>query len=273
VILQVLQQGASNEEFNEQQTAGAIQTVENVPRLIFSALNVLDLSPGGTKALESALEEYDMQMDAMEERLAKLLRDKLTSCQDAEDMFRVFARFNPLLSRTRVRVAVKEFQVQLIATVAQAVEKLQSKFVLKYEASSAAKIAKLRGIPPVSGKILWAKQMERQVNALMERCAQVLGPDFAAQLEGRQLRKSGDELLAKLDARAFFLTWVTEWEKELTLQASSRLHSYPVTIEKDIRIGEWVPTVNFNEMSETLPKEIQQLKWLGFEKTFHEVFW
>ena len=27
-----------------------------------------------------------------------------------------------------------------------------------------------------------------------------------------------------------------------------------------------VPTVNFNEMSETLPKEIQQLKWLGFEK-------
>ena len=80
------------------------------------------------------------------------------------------------------------------------------------------------------------------------------------------MRQSGDDLLAKLDARAFFLTWVTEWEKELTLQASSRLHSYPVTIEKDIRIGELVPTVNFNEMSETLPKEIQQLKWLGFEK-------
>jgi dynein heavy chain 1, cytosolic len=100
----------------------------------------------------------------------------------------------------------------------------------------------------------------------MERCAQVLGPDFAAQLEGRQLRKSGDELLAKLDARAFFATWVTEWEKELTIQATSRLHSYPVTIEKDVRIGELVPVVNFNEMSETLPKEIQQLKWLGFEK-------
>jgi hypothetical protein len=47
-------------------------------------------------------------------------------------------------------------------------------------------------------------------------CAQVLGPDFAAQLEGRQLQKSGGDLLAKLDARSFFLTWVTEWEKELT---------------------------------------------------------
>ncbi|KAG7353523.1 dynein family protein [Nitzschia inconspicua] len=267
VVLQVLQQDSADDaDEQQQQTAGAIQTVENAPRLLFSALDLIDLSPGGTKALESALEEYDMQMDAMEERLAKLLRDKLTACQDAEDMFRVFARFNPLLSRTRVRVAVKEFQVQLIATVAQAVEKLQSKFTLKYEASSAAKISKLRGIPPVSGKILWAKQMERQVNALMERCAQVLGPDFAAQLEGRQLRKSGDELLAKLDARAFFQTWVTEWEKELTLQATSRLHSYPVTVEKDVRSGELVPTVNFNEMSETLPKEIQQLRWLGFEK-------
>jgi hypothetical protein len=97
--------------------------------------------------------------------------------------------------------------------------------------------------------------MERQVNALMERCAQMLGPDFAAKLEGCQLRKSGDELLAKLDARAFFLTWVTEWGKKLCLQASSRLHSYPVTIEKDVRTSELVPTVNFNEMSETLPKE------------------
>ncbi|MGK3737914.1 MAG: dynein heavy chain 1 [Bacillariaceae sp.] len=86
----------------------------------------------------------------MEERLAKLLRDKLTACTDAEDMFCVFKRFNPLLARTRVRIAVKEFQVQLIATVSKAIEKLQSKFVLKYESSSAARISKLRGIPPVS---------------------------------------------------------------------------------------------------------------------------
>ena len=248
------------------ETANAIQTVENAPRLLFSSIDVLDLSSGGTKALESALEEYDLRMDAMEERLAKLLRDKLTACVDAEDMFRVFARFNPLLARTRVRIAVKEFQVQLIATVAKAVEKLQSKFVLKYESSSAARLSKIKGIPPVSGKILWAKQMERQVHALMERCSQVLGPNWGAQLEGRQLRKSGDELLAKLDARAFFRNWVTAWEKELTIQASSRLNSYPIVVERDVRTNELVATVNFPEKSETLSKEIRQLKWLGFDK-------
>ena len=179
-------------------------------------------------------------------------------------MFRVFARFNLLLTRTRVRAAVKEFQVQLISTVAEAVRKLQSKFTLKYEASSAARISRLRGIPPVAGKILWAKQMERQVHTLMERMSNVLGPDWGQQLEGRQLRKSGDELLAKLDARSFFRKWVMEWEKDITASATSLLNSYPIIVEPDGRSGELVAKVNFDEKNEVLSKEIRHLKWLGF---------
>jgi dynein heavy chain 1, cytosolic len=244
----------------------AIQQVESAPRQIFSMINVLDLSANGNQALETALEEYDLQMDAMEERLARLLRDKLTACRDAEDMFRVFARFNLLLTRTRVRAAVKEFQMQLINTVSEAVGRLQSKFTLKYESSAAARISRLRGIPPVSGKILWAKQMERQVNTLMERMGNVLGPNWGQQLEGRQLRKSGDELLAKLDARSFFRSWVNEWEKELASVSTSRLHSYPIIVEPEGRGGELVAKVNFDEKSELLFKEIRHLKWLGYGK-------
>ena len=181
-------------------------------------------------------------------------------------MFRVFARFNLLLTRTRVRAAVKEFQIQLISTVADAVQKLQSKFTLKYEDSPAARVARLRGIPPVAGKILWAKQMERQVHTLMERMCNVLGPDWGQQLEGRQLRKSGDELLAKLDARKFFRNWVMEWEKQMTSVQTSRLHSYPVTVEPDAFAGnnQLVAKVNFDEQSELLCKEIRHLKWLGY---------
>jgi dynein heavy chain 1 len=181
-------------------------------------------------------------------------------------MFRVFARFNLLLTRTRVRAAVKEFQVQLISTVAEAIAKLQSKFTLKYESSAAARISRLRGIPPVAGKILWAKQMERQVHNLMERMGNVLGPNWGQQLEGRQLRKSGDELLAKLDARSFFRNWVMEWEKELTSATTSRLNSYPILVEAEGRDGKLVAKVNFDEKSELLFKEIRHLKWLGFGK-------
>ena len=181
-------------------------------------------------------------------------------------MFRVFARFNLLLTRTRVRAAVKEFQMQLIQTVAVAVEKLQSKFTLKYEASAAARISRLRGIPPVSGKILWAKQMERQVHTLMERMGDVLGPNWGQQLEGRQLRKSGDELLAKLDARSFFRNWVMEWERELTAAATSKMTSFPVIVEPTGRSGVLLARVNFDEKSELLFKEIRHLKWLGYGK-------
>ena len=181
-------------------------------------------------------------------------------------MFRVFARFNPLLTRTRVRAAVKEFQMQLIATVGEAVEKLQSKFTLKYESSSAAKLSRIRGIPPTAGKILWAKQMERQVQTLMQRMGDVLGPNWGQHLEGRQLRKAGDELLSKLDARAFFRSWVMDWEKELTSTTSTRLHSYPIRIEPDGRDGTLVAKVNFDEKNELLFREIRHLKWLGFEK-------
>ena len=177
-------------------------------------------------------------------------------------MFGVFARFNLLLTRSRVQAAVKEFQMQVINTVTEAIQKLQAKFTYKYEASAAARISRLRGIPPVAGKILWAKQMERQCNLLMERLGIVLGPNWGQQLEGRQLRKSGDELLAKLDARSYFRSWVTEWERELTSAASTKLNSYPIILEG--RDGQLLAKVNFDEKSELLFKEIRHLKWLGF---------
>jgi len=196
--------------------------------------------------------------------VTRVLRDKLSSCQDAEDMFRVFARFNPLLTRTRVRAAVKEFQLQLMNTVGQAVQKLQAKFTHKYESSSASNIATIRGIPPVSGKIMWAKQMERQVHTLMKRMSDVLGKEWGQQLEGRQLRRSCDELLSKLDSRAYFRSWVTEWERELSSDTNSKIATYPIVIAKEGQAI--VAKANFDEKHEYLSREIRYLKWLGYDR-------
>lgn len=179
-------------------------------------------------------------------------------------MFRVFARFNPLLTRSRVRAAVKEFQLQLMNTVGQAVEKLQSKFTHKYESSTASTIASIRGIPPVSGKIMWAKQMERQVHTLMKRMSDVLGREWGQQLEGRQLRRSCDELLSKLDSRAYFRNWVSEWEQELSSDTSSKLSTYPIVIVREN--GKLVAKANYDERHEYLSREIRYLKWLGYER-------
>ena len=184
-------------------------------------------------------------------------------------MFAVFARFNPLITRTRVHNAVKEFQIQLISTVGIAIKKLQTKFTLKYESSAAKQFSQMRGIPPIAGKILWAKQIERQVNALMKRMGDVLGPNWGQHLEGRQLRRSGDELLSKLDAKAFFRAWVTEWEKDMSAEATAsnaRLSSYPIVIVREGVNNSLIAKVNFNEKYEQLFREIRYLKWLGFER-------
>ena len=71
---------------DEETYKDAINQVESPPRQIFATIDALDLSTGGTKAVQSALEEYDLQMDAMEEKLARLLRDKLTACQVSHEM-------------------------------------------------------------------------------------------------------------------------------------------------------------------------------------------
>ena len=179
-------------------------------------------------------------------------------------MFRVFARFHPLLARTRVRAAVKEFQLQLMNTVGQAVQKLQSKFTHKYESSQASCIATIRGIPPMSGKIIWAKQMERQVQTLMKRMSDVLGKEWRQQLEGRELRRSCDELLNKLDSRVYFHTWVKEWERELQSDKNLKLGTYTIMI---VREGKrFVAKANFDEKHEYLARELRYLKWLGYER-------
>ena len=51
----------------------------------------------------------------------------------------------------------------------------QEKFTERYEASEAQVTATLRDLPPVAGKILWARQIERQLRLLMQRMEDVLG--------------------------------------------------------------------------------------------------
>ena len=247
----------------------AVREVEEAPFAVFATVDVLNLDAQGSAAFSLALEAYDRRMDVMEERLCRLLRTKLEAAADAEELFRVFARFNPLLFRNRVRAAVKDFQRQLIETVTCAITNLLSKFSEHYETSPSATMASARGIPPISGKIVWVKQIERQVLTWMSRMSNVLGDDWGQQLEGRTLRRSCDELLAKLDVRSFLRSWILEWEKELILGSNSRLDSFPIIITdcSNSKVAiKYEARVNMELKMELLFREMRTLIWLGFEK-------
>lgn len=64
--------------------SSALKEVEESPMAAMGKVDVLDLTDGGKVAFSTALENYERKIDAIEERLAKLLRDKLTACQVCE---------------------------------------------------------------------------------------------------------------------------------------------------------------------------------------------
>lgn len=67
--------------------------------------------------------------------------------------------------------------------------------------SEAKALSSLRDIPPVAGKILWARQMERQLRLLSVRLSDVLGDGWENHVDGRPLKAVCDELLRNLDTQ------------------------------------------------------------------------
>ena len=72
---------AATSPWGEDYSAWALREVDEAPVSLFASVDVLDLSPRGEALFVSALEGYDRKVDAIEEHLARLLRDKLSSCQ------------------------------------------------------------------------------------------------------------------------------------------------------------------------------------------------
>jgi len=228
---------------------------------------IFDLSPSGIESFSQTLSSYESSIDEIENNLSSLLHSKLSSATSAEEMFKHFSKFNPLFVRPRIRSAIKHYQTELIKNVSNSVALIQKKFLLKYEQSPAANFAEMRDIPPVAGKIMWAKLMENQLNLIMEKMESVLGQGWEQQAEGRQLKKTCSELMSKLDTEQFFKAWRKNWEKELTSSRNNeRLSSYLISIQNHPKSSSTlIPTCNYETNQTNLFKEVRNLKYLQFD--------
>lgn len=66
--------------------------------------------------------------DRVETRITAHLRDQLGTAKNANEMFRIFSRFNALFVRPHIRGAIREYQTQLIQRVKDDIESLHEKF-------------------------------------------------------------------------------------------------------------------------------------------------
>ncbi|KAL1257320.1 hypothetical protein QQF64_010564 [Cirrhinus molitorella] len=223
----------------------------------------LDVSKEGMEAWEAAMKRYDERIDRVETRITARLRDQLGTAKNANEMFRIFSRFNALFVRPHIRGAIREYQTQLIQRVKDDIEALHDKFKVQYPQSQSCKMSHVRDLPPVSGSIIWAKQIDRQLTAYMKRVEDVLGKGWENHVEGLKLKQDGDSFRAKLNTQEIFDDWARKVQQR-NLGVSGRIFTIENTRARG-RTGTVLKLkVNFLPEIITLSKEVRNLKWLSF---------
>ena len=242
---------------------GHVDAVQEVAQA-YAALkdvNVLDVSPEGTQIWAQAETVYNERTSRVENSIIARLRDRLATAKTANEMFRVFSRFNALFVRPKIRGAISEYQTQLIDNVKRDISSLHDRFKQHYAHSEAHAMAQLRDLPPVAGTIIWARQIEKQLDGYMKKVENVLGQDWTLHSEGRKLEADSNMFRKKLDTRPIFDSWLQGVQKR-RISIQGRLF----TIVKNRAMGNSLElSINFDSQVIVLFKEVRNLVWLNYQ--------
>lgn len=241
---------------------GDVDAVEEVAQA-YSALknvDVLDVSPEGTQLWIQEEIAYNERTSRVENSIIARLRDRLATAKNANEMFRVFSKFNALLVRPKIRGAIGEYQTQLIENVKQDISALHERFKHQYGYSEAHAMSQLRDLPPVSGAIVWARQIERQLDGYMGKVEDVLGEDWPLHSEGQKLQADSNLFRKKLDTRPVFESWLHDVQRR-----HISISGYLFNIVRNRAAGNNLElAVNFDAQVIALFKEVRNLTWLSF---------
>lgn len=241
---------------------GDFDAIEEIAQayLVVQDVDVLDISQEGTRTWIQAEQAYNERTMRVENSIIARLRDRLAVATTASEMFRVFSKFNALFIRPKIRGAIAEYQVQLMGSVREDIERLQERFTHQYGQSEFHAMAQLHDLPPISGAIIRARQIERQLDSYMSKVEDILGPTWAEHTDGQKLHNLGKGFRQKLDTKLVFEDWLREISRR-RLSISGRLFAISQNRAKgnllEIR-------VNFDSQVITLFKEVRNLLWLNF---------
>ena len=254
--------------------------IDGYQEVVRTNIDIYDLSSTGTNIWNNSIQTYEKKIEKLDQYIIKILDEKLNKAKNADEMFEIFSTFNPLFFRPIIRNAVNTFRTILMKNVKDDVIKLQNKFKLRYDESNECIIAELRDVPPLSGRIIWAKQIENQLNLLMARIKNVLGHGWEEHNEGKKLKEVCDELNNYLDTQVIYDEWL---QTQLRYDSSSNainnsnssaasttnsgrynksLKDLLLLIDHDPRTLQKYLYVNFDETQIIIYKEVKYLEWL-----------
>ncbi len=228
-------------------------------------VDVLDVSPEGSEIWYTAETAYNDRVARIENQIISRLRDRLATARNAQEMFRVFSKFNTLFVRPKIRGAIQEYQTRLIDSVKDDIRKLRQKFTANYRTSEAYHMSQMRDFPSVSSAIIWARQIERQLLAFMRRVEDVLGKGWESYAEGHKLQVESASFRAKLDTRPLYEAWIAEITRRGNLTINGRLFDVIRSRATATNAqGQLQLVVQFDPQIIALFKEVRALIWLGF---------
>ncbi|KAL0062365.1 dynein heavy chain [Marasmius tenuissimus] len=226
---------------------------------IVKRIDVLDVSVEGTEIWVAAENAYNERVSRVENQIIARLRDRLGTARNANEMFRVFSKFNALFVRPKIRGAIQEYQTQLIDSVKEDIKHLHDKFKTQYRSSEAYHMSQMRDLPPIAGAIIWARQIERQLLTYMKRVEDVLGKGWELYAEGQKLQSESSAFRKKLDTRMVYEAWLQDINRR-NMGVDGRLFEIV-----RLRGGGFQLAVNFDPQIITLFKEVRNLLWLNFQ--------
>jgi dynein heavy chain 1 len=217
----------------------------------------------------------------IENQIISRLRDKLATARNAQEMFRVFSKFNTLFVRPKVstqcacllfsnpdvqiRGAIQEYQTRLIDSVKEDIRQLRQKFTANYRYSQAYHMSQMRDLPSVSSAIIWARQIERQLLTYMKRVEDVLGKGWESYAEGHKLQVESASFRTRLDTKPLYDAWIAEITKRGNLTVNGRLFDIVRSRATATNAqGTLQLVVQFDPQVIALFKEVRGLIWLGF---------
>ncbi|KDQ51322.1 hypothetical protein JAAARDRAFT_140422 [Jaapia argillacea MUCL 33604] len=226
---------------------------------VMKRIDVLDVSVEGTEIWVAAENAYNERVARVENQIIARLRDRLGTARNANEMFRVFSKFNALFVRPKIRGAIQEYQTQLIDSVKEDIKRLHDKFKTQYRFSEAYHMSQMRDLPPIAGAIIWARQIERQLLTYMKRVEDVLGKGWELYAEGQKLQSESAAFRKKLDTRPVYDAWLHDINRR-DMGVNGRLFEII-----RLRGGGFQLAVNFDPQIITLFKEVRNLLWLNFQ--------
>ncbi|KAF4654456.1 hypothetical protein FOZ61_008250 [Perkinsus olseni] len=208
VFTQVSRQGSASATSNATAAATATRNAVVAAYDKVLAVDVVDTTPTGTDAWDRAKQEYADLITRAESLIISNMRDTLGNAATTKDMFHAFSKFNPLFFRLRIRSAVLEYQNALLSKVKVDIFDLQEAFKKGFEGSGTETMLLQRGIPSLSAKIMWARQISRRLTTLINQVASVLGPTWDKHIDGQRIKEECDFFAKKLDTSRLFEAWV-----------------------------------------------------------------